>query len=308
MRPWLEKMKGKAPREAFRANGQGEGIASSDRKEGPCVEKQEDFVKSRGLTEVGSVGNGDMIDVVCVHGLMGHPRTTWTKSTQEKSFFWPAHLIEDIPNVRVFTYGYDADPKSLWGHVNQNRLAEHAQGLLGDMAREREKTDTEDRPILWIAHSLGGLVVEKALTIGDTSSANDSHLKRIANNTKGVITLGTPHAGSDMAAWAEISSRLLRSLHINKDIVMLLTTDSEVLRDTNNAFGRFLETRKDRNARIDVQPFHETIPISNVGMVVSIASASIFGYSSEGIDGDHMVWLPRKSLVIMPLADYYHRA
>lgn len=307
MRPWLERMKGKAPREALKANGQGEEIASSDRGEGPSVEEQESFVKPRGLSEVGSAGDEDMIDVVCVHGLMGHPRTTWTKSTQKDRFFWPAHLIEDVPGVRVFTYGYDADPKNLWGHVNQNRLAEHAQGLLGDMARERERTDTEDRPILWIAHSLGGLLVEKALTIGDTSSTNDSHLKAVADNTKGLITLGTPHAGSDLAAWAEISSRLLRSLHVNIDIIKLLTTDSEVLRDTNNAFARFLETRKDREVQVDIQVFHETLPISNVGMVVSVASASIFGYPAEGIDGNHMVRSSSNDFCFFPLIDWLHR-
>lgn len=243
---------------------------------GSTVNMWKDTVNRYGISEVGTTTSKDAIDVICVHGLMGHPRKTWTKD--DEKFFWPAHLTEDLPEVRVLTFGYYADPGSFMGQVSQNRLGEHASDLLNKMATRREKSETEGRPIIWIAHSLGGLVVEKALTIGDTSSDNDMHLKEIANNTIGIITLETPHAGSDLAAWAEMTSRLLRSVHANKNLVEVLTTVSEVLRDTNNAFGRFLETRKDRGSRVDIQPFHETRPISNIGMVVSIASASIFGY------------------------------
>lgn len=284
----FDKLKGKTTREESPHDNRVGGLAGPSQVLDPGrPNTQRDTVKRYGFSETGPAPATATVDVVCVHGLMGHPRETWTENGE--NFFWPAHVNEDLPHIRVFTYGYDADPANLFGQVNQSRLGEHAQDLLNDMARMREKTDTEGRPIIWVAHSLGGLVVEKALTIGDTSSRNDKRLKIISDKTIGLITLGTPHAGSDLAAWAEITSRLIRSVHVNKNIVKSLTADSEVLRDTNNAFARLLETRKERSCKIDVQPFHETAPISNVGMVVSIASASIFGYQSEGIRGNHMV-------------------
>jgi hypothetical protein len=248
---------------------------------------QGDTIKRYGLSDVRPAASSDTVDVICVHGLMGHPRETWTK--HKKGFLWPAHVTEDIDDIRVLTFGYDADPVSVLGRAGQNRLGEHAQGLLNEAARKREKTNTEDRPIIWIAHSLGGLVVEKALTIGDTCPEYEKHLKKIADNTIGIITLGTPHAGSNLAEWAEITTRLLRSVHANRDIVGVLTKDSQVLQDTNNAFARFLATRNQRNSRIEIQRFHETLATSNVGVVVSIASASIFGFTSDSIDTNHMV-------------------
>jgi hypothetical protein len=248
---------------------------------------QGDAAKRYGLSEIGPVGPTDTVDVdvICVHGLMGHPRETWTNDNN--GFFWLAHVAQDLAHIRVLTFGYDADPSSVMGWVNQNRLREHARDLLTEAARKREKTNTEDRPIIWIAHSLGGLVVEMALAIGDTYSENDKHLKKIARHTIGIINLGTPDAGSDLAAWAQTATRSLRSVHANKD-VEVLTADSDLLRDTDNTLARFLETRKKRNSR-DIKPFHEMLAISNVGTVVSIASASTFGYQREGIYANHMV-------------------
>lgn len=132
-------------------------------------------------------------------------------------------------------------------------------------------------------------MVEKALTIGDGCAETNRHLRKIADKTKGIITIGTPHAGSDFAACAEITSRLLRGVHVNKALLQALTTDSGVLRDTNFAFGWFLSRRKKRSASINIKPSHETLPIAGVGLVVSIASAGILEHASESISGNHMV-------------------
>ena len=58
--------------------------------------------------------------------------------------------------------------------------------------------------------------------------------------------------------------------------------NQKVLRDTNDAFAQLLERRKDLGSRIEIKAFHEEIPISNVGMVVSSGSASLLEYTSEG--------------------------
>ena len=84
--------------------------------------------------------------MICVHGLTGHPRETWTKD--DEVFFWPAHVAGDIPQTRGLTYGYDADPASFVGRVNQSRLGEQTQDLWSAVAGIREKSETEDRPII----------------------------------------------------------------------------------------------------------------------------------------------------------------
>lgn len=81
------------------------------------------------------------VDIVFVHGITGDSRATWLDS--KSGTFWPETLLgNDILDARIFSFGYDADVSSFWGHVSKNRLREHAQALLGDLVREREETDT----------------------------------------------------------------------------------------------------------------------------------------------------------------------
>ncbi|KAL4949046.1 hypothetical protein BDW69DRAFT_175260 [Aspergillus filifer] len=56
----------------------------------------------------------------------------------------------------------------------------------------------KDRPIIFICHSLGGLVVKSALR-----HANERRTLygNIANSTKAILFFGTPHQGSDIAAY-----------------------------------------------------------------------------------------------------------
>lgn len=82
-----------------------------------------------------------VVDIVFVHGLTGNAYGTWYH--QKDRVHWPSNLLKgDIPDARIFAYGYDADVTSFWGHASRNRLGEHARNLLGDMARERGNTKT----------------------------------------------------------------------------------------------------------------------------------------------------------------------
>jgi len=97
--------------------------------------------------------------IVFVHGLTGGRESTWTdKST---GIAWPEVLLKnDLPQSRVVTFGYDADIVHFWSMASQNRIGHHAQTLINVLSQTRERTETEERPIIFVAHSLGGLVVE----------------------------------------------------------------------------------------------------------------------------------------------------
>lgn len=87
----------------------------------------------------------------------------------------------------------------------------------------------EARPIIFIAHSLWGLVVKDALL--SSRSSPEQHLRQILDCTRAILFLGTPHYGADLA---DIGQRLiglasLATARTNQRIVSVLRRKSEVL-------------------------------------------------------------------------------
>jgi hypothetical protein len=101
----------------------------------------------------------DTFSIVFIHGLTGNRELTWTEESSR--VFWPEALLKhDVPRTRILTFGYDADVAHFWAQSSQNRIGDHALNLVNSLAQLRERSDTEDRPIIFAVHSLGGLVLE----------------------------------------------------------------------------------------------------------------------------------------------------
>ncbi|RAL59989.1 hypothetical protein DID88_000615 [Monilinia fructigena] len=111
--------------------------------------------------------------------------------------------------VRILVYGYNADVVALERKsASHDRIHEHAQSLVSSLALERKSEETEENPIIWVAHSLGGILVKRALEIShDYQGKSNDEIRSIAVSTFGIIFLGTPHTGADPAKWANFSSR-----------------------------------------------------------------------------------------------------
>ncbi|OIW33576.1 hypothetical protein CONLIGDRAFT_184066 [Coniochaeta ligniaria NRRL 30616] len=227
------------------------------------------------------------VDIVFIHGLTGNSYDTWLH--RESGVHWPRDLLKhDVPNARILSWGYDADVASFWGHASNNHLAEHARNLLGDLVRLRVDTDSERRAVLFVVHSLGGLVVQRALSISRERA--EPHLKSLEAATRGILFMGTPHNGSDLAAWAILCARVVSKFRdANVTILKTLERDSEPLRDTQDAFGQLLRIREGQNSPIQVTCFYEEHALTGVGNVVPKSSACLFGYDYYGIPNNHKV-------------------
>ncbi|KAF4948389.1 hypothetical protein FGADI_9701 [Fusarium gaditjirri] len=224
--------------------------------------------------------------IVFVHGLKGDCQKTWTD--KGSGLPWPKTLLPlEIETARVLTYSYDSTVTGKDDVPSQNRISNHAYNLVTALASLRQSDNTNERPIIFVCHSLGGLVCQDALVTAKQRS--EQHLQDIVNYTRGVIFLGTPHHGSSLAKIGELVSRSVGLIkETNSDIVQVLTRDSEVLARIQDSFQALLMTRsKDEASMIDITCFYEELPTKRFGVIVPKHSAILPGYISIGIHKNH---------------------
>ncbi|EAQ83704.1 hypothetical protein CHGG_10108 [Chaetomium globosum CBS 148.51] len=174
--------------------------------------------------------------------------------------YWPYDLLageDHCRNVRILTYGYDSKVTKGLNSTNQNNLFAHAKDLLYALQREKPAR----RSVIFVAHSLGGLLVKEALRRSESSE--EAEFKDIVKSTKGVIFLGTPHRGSPGMADLGQTVRSIAStiLRVDSNAVLLRTlgTDSPELE-----LGRESFTTLWRKYGFRVKTFQEAWGLSGI--------------------------------------------
>ena len=157
------------------------------------------LVKQDGFTLLAE-HESPIADVIFIHGLQGHPRKTWTyedphiaegnrQGSRQKGkhgislrisgafgrakkgepssinssvpeVYWPKDLLaQDFPNLRIFTYGYDSRVTHWFkGPAMQLDIYSYGESLLNGVEARRRADPS--RPLIFIVHSLGGLVLK----------------------------------------------------------------------------------------------------------------------------------------------------
>ncbi|EXK25027.1 hypothetical protein FOMG_18285 [Fusarium oxysporum f. sp. melonis 26406] len=173
------------------------------------------------------------VDIVAVHGLNGSARKTWTDSATGQC--WLEDLLpESTPRCRVLTFGYDS---KLAFSKSRSGVEAFARDLLNRLRIVRSSSEARNRPLVFIAHSLGGIVVKKALIIAHNGS---EVYAPILKATTGIIFLGTPHRGSDLVPWGILLSNLVGvtsiGKNIRKELLRTLNKDSDMLMEISSQF------------------------------------------------------------------------
>ncbi|KAK1521436.1 hypothetical protein CPAR01_14959 [Colletotrichum paranaense] len=231
--------------------------------------------------------------IVFIHGLKGHREKTWTSDKASEP--WPKALLpSEIPDARVLAYGYDADVAKATEMVSVSRIRDHAATFLKRLTNFRDRTDSSARPIIFVCHSLGGLVCQAALARAHTRE----HLKEVLEATRGILFLGTPHHGSALAVWAE---RLGKSVGVlkqtNTEILGVLRPESEVLAEIQDNFHNITQPQtKAGVGTIQITCFYEELPLPGIGLVVPQHSAIFPGKDAIGIHGTHHTMVKFSSL------------
>ncbi|KAK3359163.1 Alpha/Beta hydrolase protein [Lasiosphaeria hispida] len=223
------------------------------------------------------------VDICFVHGLTGDRDNTWTAEGQ----FWPKTLLPlKLPGARILSYGYDAYIAKATSTASANRLIDHATNLLTDLTNDRALDNAPDRPLIFIAHSLGGLVCKEAILMSRNNP--ERHLRGIFGSVRGIIFMGTPHKGSWMADWAKMPASALGLIKsTNKSLLQLLETDNQLLESIQVRFWSMIRELREDGRRLEVTCFFEELPLPVIGTVVSKESATLEGYSAFSIHANH---------------------
>jgi len=179
-------------------------------------------------------GQSPVVDIVAIHGLDGDRELSWTAEGNKMWLRDPDMLPKDVENARILTYGYNAATWGAQAQLAAGTMHSLAEDLVTKVVNYRARTNSpEDRPIIFIAHSMGGIILKFALL-----HANANHQKHLLESksfseaTKGILFLGTPHQGADGITAAE---RFVKIYAINgvKDDTLTkhLVANSETLQD-----------------------------------------------------------------------------
>lgn len=235
------------------------------------------------------------VDIILLHGLNGNPQKTWT--SKKSGTYWPTDLLpktfeEEGVHANVLVYGYNAD---VAGNKDRNPstnfIHEHAQTLVNYLTTFRKTHKTLRNPIIWVAHSLGGILLKKALEYSDSVRvAVHEDYRSVYVSTYAIVFLGTPHEGSDLARWGEMLQGMVghvpRKFFDSEPILIkTLRKDSETLDTINEGFLHIQQ-------RFKIHLVHENQKSDLKGtksLIVESKSAAPrwYGVSSYGIEADH---------------------
>ncbi|KAK4171599.1 hypothetical protein QBC36DRAFT_365913 [Triangularia setosa] len=239
------------------------------------------------------------LDIIAVHGLNGHYLETWTytkdrtrpagrwgkwlgKGATDQDTLWLRDLLpQKLPNTRIMTFEYDS---SVFGNNSAFGVEENAMALLRELGNVREEGG-EGRSIVFIGHSLGGIVIKQAITIANQNRRRSPWYADIADSTKGIVFFGTPHRGADKTKWLGLVSGIVQAAtnQPKSKFINVLKTHSADLLEFSEEFKPYVK-------EYAIASFYEEHPHRILGsLVVEKMSAVLWLAHEEAvmIGGDH---------------------
>ncbi len=202
-------------------------------------------------------GQDVKVDLVFVHALSHNWQSTWN----EDGLSWIQHLLpNDIPHARIFTCGFDPQ-------IGSQKDPSLSYSGLQDYERKR---DHPKRPVIFLAHSLGGLFLEAFL---------QQCTRPLQTATKGIIFFGTPHA---------IQRKVHRTRFADAMASIGFIFEDEYLSHLGSITEGFSAWLDDRPYAARVVCFYERFSVIDDLIIVDEESAVLPQCEARGIHANHM--------------------
>ncbi len=152
------------------------------------------------------------------------------------------------------------------------------------------------RPLLFITHSMGGLVVKWFIV--DSQTQADLDRKRQVSMVRGIVFCGTPHRGVAIADAARLLGKVIGGI---QEHVVEMCANAERL---DFLHDQFIEWH--RNNKVPIDSYAENVGLFRtrwwwrplpLGLVVPRASANpgISGFTVRDVDDDHITLVKPRS-------------
>ncbi|KAK4228062.1 hypothetical protein QBC38DRAFT_167932 [Podospora fimiseda] len=231
------------------------------------------------LEDYHETSDGFGVDIVAVHGLNfknkpNHAFDTWSLNDK----IWLRDFLPSKLSVRtrVMLFEYNSSPAMGAAAVN---LVDHARNLLQHLSLKRQSEDCKKRPLVFVCHSLGGLVVKEALV----EAKLDSTYHSISSSTCLLVFFATPHKGGKYAGFGDVLAKMVKFGSLI-DLLEALKKDSDRVARRSEQFRHFFE-------HYLFVSFVEGLSYGKLGIIVDKISATLGHPGSRekqvAMDADH---------------------
>ncbi|OIW25252.1 hypothetical protein CONLIGDRAFT_718123 [Coniochaeta ligniaria NRRL 30616] len=222
-----------------------------------------------------------LLDMVFVHGLGGGSTKTWCAS-EDPTLFWPKAWLpreSGFHHVRIHSYGYDSAWTSSKAAPTIN-IHDFGQQLLERLRNSHEIANSKTNPIIFVAHSMGGLVVKQAYVL----ARQDPSCSDLAKRMEAMFFLATPHGGTDLAQTLNNILRVSFALP-TRSYISNLSRQNELLSMLTESFRHYASD-------ISLYSFYESRPTDLYARseVIVPKNSAVMGHHHERhamLDADH---------------------
>lgn len=109
--------------------------------------------------------------------------------------------------ARILTYGYDLSASALFASDASETIQRMAESLVQELRANRKLAGTLRRPIIFVCHGVGGVLVKKSLVYSSTRTAPKvDHLWDQFISTFAILFFGTPHGDVAKSSWLDFEA------------------------------------------------------------------------------------------------------
>ncbi|KAI0378260.1 hypothetical protein F5Y04DRAFT_284018 [Hypomontagnella monticulosa] len=182
-----------------------------------------------GWTPLNDVPQDDSeFDCVAISGIGSHPFGSWQPHGGNKEFMWIRDTLPNVlPQSRMILYGYDTDMRQ---STSFQKIEDIAISLVKNLRLLRDSSMV-NRGLIFLAHSLGGIVLKQALV--SLAESKGMIEWAIAETLTGAIFFGVPNHGMEIS-----HLRAITDGKPNRGLIKQLRCDAPFLRLLEDKFSQ----------------------------------------------------------------------